>query len=355
MLIVAGGHSAEHKISLVSAWNICNNLKHSTFQLNLIAVDQNGDWFLQDIPEFLKQKDDPKTIDLKRVNKVMLQPGHSKNKFYINDQSRFLELVDVVFPVVHGPNGEDGTLQGLLSQLQIPFIGPGVLGSAICMDKVVAKQLFDQNHIPTSRFVSFHCNDVGYSYEELEQKLGLPLFVKPANMGSSVGISKVTNKDEFEKALLLAFKHDQKVIVEEFVDGIEVECAVLGNQELKVSVPGTYRHHDDFFDFDTKYIDTQDVTMQIPALDLTEAEQREVMELSLRAYKACCCVGMARVDTFFTKDRQFFVNEINTLPGFTKNSMYPLLMEHGGLSYEQLIDSLCDLAIVQFNQSENNE
>lgn len=347
LLVLAGGRSAEHHVSLVSAWNLCNKLKDSDlFELQLITIDLDGNWFLQDIDTYLKQESHTTKIDIgSREIEVLVKPGNSSNKLYLPNTASYLDHIDVVFPLLHGPNGEDGSMQGLLRHAQLPYVGPKVLGSAVCMDKQIAKQIMQNAGIPTSAFVTIH-KDEPKSFEEVKEIVGLPMFVKPANMGSSVGISKVRSREEYEPAIAEAMKYDHKVIVEEFVDGIEVECAVLGNDhQLQVSVPGTYVHSDDFFDYDTKYLKDGEVIMQIPAASLTEEEQKEVMDLSLKAYQALCCAGLARVDTFFTTDRRFLVNEINTLPGFTQHSMYPILMEQMGVPYEQLVYQLCELAI----------
>ncbi len=346
LLILCGGKSAEHEISLISGWNVCHSLFHSTiFDLELITITKNGNWFLQDISSFLDQEPKPDEINYgSRDNQVLLQPGNTRDKFFNIQTSSFLDDIDVVFPLLHGPNGEDGKIQGLLEILQAPYIGPGVLASAQCMDKVIAKQLMLQANIPTSAFKSYLRDDL-ISFDDVKQQLGLPLFIKPANMGSSVGVNKVTNEKEFAIAVDQAFQYDEKIIIEEFIDGIEVECAVLGNANPVVSEAGTYIHNDDFFDFDTKYKKNNEVVMEIPAKDLSPAEQREVQALSIKAYQTLGCKGMARVDTFYTTDGEFLVNEINTLPGFTQSSMYPILMEKCGHPYEKLIQQLCELAM----------
>lgn len=351
LLVLAGGRSAEHSISLVSAWNLCNKLKGTAISVDLITIDKQGNWYHQEIDRFLDQTATADAIHFGDASRpIMLRPGNDAEKLYDINAQQYLHAHDVVFPLLHGPNGEDGSMQGLLRHLQLPFIGPEVLGSALCMDKQVAKQLMQQAGIPTSAFVTL-LDPQQMTYDEVKDKVGLPMFVKPANMGSSVGINKVHNDEEFLAAVKEAFLYDSKIIIEEFVDGIEVECAVLGNDDLVVSVPGTYVHSDEFFDFDTKYLKGDEVKMQIPAKLLTEAEQQFVMELSLRAYKTLACEGLARVDTFFTKDRRFLVNEINTLPGFTQHSMYPVLMEQTGIPYDELVYRLCQLAIERMHKS----
>ncbi len=346
LLILCGGKSGEHSISLVSTWNLLNLLDRSLFEPTLIAIDKKGNWWLQEVSEFQSQEPNPLTISIpSKTRKVLVCPGDNEEKFFLINQKKFLEHIDVVFPLLHGPNGEDGSIQGLLEHLQMPYIGPGVLGSAVCMDKDVAKRLMLQAGIPTSKFVTLFKADLSPDYEKIKKELGLPMFVKPANLGSSVGINKVRNQDEFEAAIQEAFQYDKKVIVEEFIDGQEVECAVLGNFYTKISDPGTYVHNDDFFDFDTKYLKADGITMQIPAAGLTKEQIEEVKHLSILAYGALECEGLARVDTFVTSEGKFLVNEINTLPGFTQNSMYPVLMEKTGYPYNKLIQELVHLAI----------
>ncbi|MBX2844959.1 MAG: D-alanine--D-alanine ligase [Saprospiraceae bacterium] len=349
LLVLCGGKSAEHAISLISAWNLLKTISHESFDVTLIAIDKTGNWWLQDTARFLEQEAHPERISIpQRTSKVWVNPGPETDSFYLSDQGRFLPQVDVVFPLLHGPNGEDGSIQGLLKHLQIPYIGPSVLGASICMDKDVAKRLMLQANIPTSDFIALYKSAAHPDFQAVKEQLGLPLFVKPANLGSSVGINKVVDASSYHAALEEAFQFDEKIIIEAFVEGQEVECAVLGNDDCIVSEPGTYIHEDEFFDYDTKYLKGKEVGMQIPYAKLN-AEQIEALKaISLQAYKALECKGLARVDTFVTPEGEFLVNEINTLPGFTQNSMYPLLMDAAGIPYNNLIKKLCALAISRF-------
>ena len=350
LLVLCGGQSAEHEISLVSAWNLLSTLPLSKFSVQLICIDKKGNWLLQSVTDFLQQQPHPTTISIPGTTQPLLvQPGNSNQSVFNLQANEFLPEFDVIFPLLHGPNGEDGSIQGLLRHIQKPFIGSSVLGSAICMDKVIAKQLFLQNKIPTSAFEVVHKNEK-FDSNTIATRLGYPLFVKPANLGSSVGIRKAENEKELNEAIKNAFTYDKKVIVEEFVDGQEVECAVLGNEDLLVSEPGTYIHGDEFFDYDTKYLKNDEISMQIPAKILSEKQRSEVKELSKKAYNVLQCSGFARVDTFITKDGRFLVNEINTIPGFTQNSMYPVLMERSGIPYSDLVERMCELAIQQFKE-----
>jgi D-alanine-D-alanine ligase len=251
--------------------------------------------------------------------------------------------IDVVFPVLHGPFGEDGTVQGLLKLANLPFVGAGVLGSAVGMDKDVMKRLLRDAEIPVGKFLVFQRGDT-LSYGKIKKQLGLPLFVKPANLGSSVGISKVSKKREFRAAIDEAFRYDNKVIIEEYIDGREIECSVLGNDEPAASLPGEIVVRHDFYSYDAKYIDDQGARLEIPA-KLSRSVIRKIRKIAVRAYKALCCEGMARVDFFVQANGRVLVNEINTSPGFTKISMYPKMWEASGLSYPRLIDRLIRLAL----------
>ena len=256
--------------------------------------------------------------------------------------------IDVVFPVLHGPFGEDGTVQGLLRLADVPFVGAGVLGSAVGMDKDVMKRLLRDAGIPVGKFITLRAGDK-LSFKDAKKKLGSPLFVKPANLGSSVGVSKVRTETEFKKAVKEAFQFDTKVIVEEFIEGREIECSVLGNDDPIASVPGEIILHDDFYSYDAKYIDENGASLEIPA-KLDAKTRKLVQETAVRTFKALECEGMGRVDSFVTKDGRVVVNEINTIPGFTSISMYPKLWEASGISYSKLVDKLIQLAIERFEK-----
>jgi len=256
--------------------------------------------------------------------------------------------IDVVFPLIHGPFGEDGTIQGLLKLMEIPFIGASVLGSAVGMDKDVMKRLLrDAGILIAKFFVVENSEKDKVSFEKIESQLGLPVFVKPANLGSSVGISRVNSKSDYEKALKIAFEYDNKVIVEEQIDGREIECSVLGNDNPIASVPGEILPQDSFYSYNAKYIDANGAKLQIPA-KLTQELVEKIQQCAKKVFKTLCCEGMARVDMFLKENGEIVVNEINTIPGFTKISMYPKLWKESGISYSELIDRLIDLAIDRF-------
>jgi len=251
----------------------------------------------------------------------------------------------VVFPILHGPFGEDGTIQGLLKILDIAFVGPGVLGSAINMDKDVSKRLLKEAGLPTSKFLVFQKNqEQDISFEKIERELKIPFFVKPANLGSSVGISKVKDKKDFIKAVKEAFRFDNKIIIEEGIEGKEIECSVLGNEKPVASALGEIIPTHDFYSYDAKYFDEDGARMAIPA-NISEEVVGKIQEMAIQVFKTLCCEGMGRVDFFLTEDNKIFVNEINTIPGFTPISMYPKLWAESGISYSELIDKLIQLAI----------
>jgi D-alanine-D-alanine ligase len=241
--------------------------------------------------------------------------------------------------------GEDGTIQGLLKLANVPFVGAGVLGSAVGMDKDVMKRLLRDAGLPIAKFLTFHGSDLrALRFATVKKTLGVPLFVKPANLGSSVGISKVTDKDHFRRAIVDAFRYDNKIVIEEFIQGREIECAVLGNEKPVASLPGEIIVRHDFYSYEAKYIDDKGARFEIPAR-LPKAVVKKIRALALQAYRVLDCEGMARVDFFLRAGGKVLVNEINTIPGFTKISMYPKMWHASGISYPRLIDRLIELAL----------
>jgi D-alanine-D-alanine ligase len=322
--IIFGGKSAEHEVSLRSAKNIVEALDKDKFNPFLIGISKNGKWFLHNqIPE-------KEVVD--NSNLIQITPG-AGNKFLSN-----LPKIDVVFPVLHGPNGEDGTIQGLFEMANIPYVGPGVLSSAIAMDKVVSKILLKNAGIPVADSLFFK-NQA--DFDLIEKKFDYPLFVKPANLGSSVGVSKVKNRKELKKAVREAFKYDQKILVEEFINGREIECSVLGNKKIRASRVGEIKAKD-FYSYTEKYSDKSNTELIIPAQINADLEDK-IRERAKKAFKVLECRGMARVD-FLVTDSTAYVNEINTIPGFTRISMYPKLWEETGINYTDLITKLIRLA-----------
>lgn len=299
--VLFGGKSAEHEVSIESAKNVIKSLDLNKYDVIPVEIDKYGKGDLT------------------------------------------LQNIDVVFPVLHGPFGEDGSMQGFLKVSEIAFVGSGVLGSAIGMDKDVTKRLLRDAGLPIGKFLVFENKEVP-DFSKVKRALGLPVFIKPANLGSSVGVAKVKNVEEFEKAVKEAFLYDTKIIIEEYIKGREIECSVLGNEEPQASVPGEIIPTHEFYDYNAKYIDADGAKLKIPA-ELSEDKIREVQELAVKAFKVLCLEGMARIDFFLTDSKKLYLNEPNTIPGFTNISMYPKLWEASGLSYSKLIDKLILLAL----------
>jgi len=352
--ILYGGKSAEHEVSLQSAKNIYEAINKSKYDVKLIGIDKKGRWYLNDAEEFLLNANNPELINLRNIpGNLALVPGEKNNQFVKTANSQSIGEIDVVFPILHGPFGEDGTIQGLLKLANVPFVGASVLGSAVGMDKDVMKRLLRDAKIPIGKFLTYNQFQLTeINFEKVIKNIGLPFFIKPANLGSSVGINRVDKKAEFITALNEAFKFDTKIIIEENMEGREIECSVLGNENPIASVPGeivTNSTHHKFYSYDAKYIDNKGANLQIPA-SLSSEVTKKIQELAVKTFKVLCCEGMARVDFFLSKENQVFVNELNSIPGFTKISMYPKLWEASGISYTELIDRLIQLAIKRFEK-----
>lgn len=341
--ILFGGKSAEHEVSLQSARNVANALDKNKYETVLVGINKAGQWLAPGVSEryLALASNKPTKGPEKSREVVMLAPA---GEGVLTRDSGVVEgKIDVVFPVLHGPFGEDGTVQGLLKLADVPFVGAGVLGSTVGMDKDVMKRLLRDAGIPTARFIAIHSYEK-WHFADIKKKLGLPLFIKPANLGSSIGISKVQSEKEFKEALKEAFQFDTKVLIEEYIEGREIECSVLGNENPIASVPGELILKSEYYSFEAKYLDPDAMAPQIPA-DLPKDVTKKIQEMAVAAFKALCCEGMGRVDFFLAKDGRIFVNEINTIPGFTNISMYPKMWEASGLPYAKLIDKLIELAI----------
>ncbi|HEU0085952.1 MAG TPA: D-alanine--D-alanine ligase family protein [Candidatus Paceibacterota bacterium] len=304
--VLFGGKSAEHEVSLASAKNIIRALDRKKYEIVSVKIPKNG-------------------------------------KFEIEKLKKF----DVVFPVMHGPYGEDGSIQGLLKILDVPFVGASVLGSAVGMDKDIMKRLLREAGIPIGKFLVYRAIDE-IKYSEISKKLGFPVYVKPANMGSSIGIAKIKNEKELKKAVLSAFQYDLKIIIEEEIKGREIECSVLGNDEPIASLPGEIVPDEDFYSYKAKYV-TNKTKLVIPAI-LPNTTIEKVQTTAVKIFQTLNCEGMGRVDMFLTKSGKIYVNEINTIPGFTDISMYPKLWEASGISQSELLDTLIVLAIERFEK-----
>lgn len=347
--VLFGGRSAEHEVSLQSAKNIIEAIDKDKYEIILIGIDKEGKWHLNDATHYLLNAHNPKLIKLNTdPTNLALVPGDKTRQIITVSDHRVISTVDVVFPILHGPYGEDGSVQGLLKLADIPFVGAGILGSAVGMDKDVMKRLLRDAGVPIARFLVFsNASRREIDFGAIVERLGLPFFIKPANLGSSVGVGRVSDEGEFRRSVEAAFQYDRKILIEEYVEGREIECSVLGNEDPIASLPGevvTDSRRHQFYSYEAKYIDENGAALEIPA-QLPHALVEEVQGLAVKTFKVLCCEGMARVDFFVKKDNQVVVNELNTIPGFTKISMYPKLWEASGLSYADLIDRLIQLAL----------
>ncbi len=350
--ILFGGKSAEHEVSLQSAKNIFEAIDKEKYNPLLIGIDKTGKWLLCDSSNFLLNADDPKLIKLNQASDYFVLAPQSGGKITNLSQNSKESSIDVIFPILHGPFGEDGTVQGLLKLANIPFVGASVLGSAVGMDKDVMKRLLRDSDIPIGKFITFNSKDKIPEYKTIEEKIGIPCFIKPANMGSSVGVSKVSNQNEYPEAVKNAMRYDTKVLIEEYIEGREIECSVLGNTNPIASVPGEVTPTHDFYSYEAKYLDEKGAILEIPA-KLPDQIIKNIQDLAIKTFKALSCEGLSRIDFFLKKNGDIVVNEINTMPGFTKISMYPKLWEASGISYTELIDKLIQLAVERFNKEQN--
>ena len=354
--ILCGGRSAEHQVSLQSARNIVDAIDRNRYEVVLIGIDRAGQWHLGDTAEFLLNAHDPKLIALNRLSEtVALAPGADSDQVTTRTSNRPAGNIDVIFPVLHGPFGEDGTVQGLLKLANLPFVGSGVLGSAVAMDKDVMKRLLRDAGIATSRFLTFTASGRDrIDFESVRDRLGIPCFIKPANLGSSVGITKAHDAGEFEAGVREAFRYDRKILVEEYVSGREIECAVMGNDHPEASGLGEVRSNHAFYSYEAKYIDEHGAELVIPAAlppELTE----KIRATAVVAHQVLACEGMSRVDFFLKDDGEVLVNELNSIPGFTRISMFPKLWEVAGISYGDLVDRLIQLALERFDEEKSLE
>lgn len=344
--LIFGGHSSEHEVSINSARNIFKALDKTKFQPVLLGISKQGTWYSVSEKDFesLEAMNDK---SMNTDNTVTLIRTPSKVYAFNLHNNQRTEL-DCAFAIVHGTNGEDGTMQGYLKILGLPFVGCGVMCSAIAMDKEVMKIIMTAAEIPNSRYAVVKSFEK-YDYDNLVNQLGLPFFIKPANAGSSVGVHKIKSKEDFAEKIKDAFKYDHKVIAEEFIDGREIECSVMGlNHAPKAALPGELIVKHEFYSYEAKYLDPNGAEIVIPAK--TTAEQTEALRtMAIKTYQALYCDGLTRVDFFMKKDGTLLVNEINTLPGFTKISMYPMMWQAKGLAYSDLITQLIQLA---FDKSE---
>ncbi len=354
--IIFGGKSEEHEVSLMSATSVIRAMNKDKYNIIPIGITKKGRWMLYDGPiEKIENG------EWEEISNDLLKEDPENNLFTVisigKDEASNLNglpptlvnKVDVVFPVLHGPYGEDGTIQGLFEMADIPYVGTNVLASALCMDKVYSKKVLEMEGLAIVPYLVIMKNLLKVNQKEyisiIEKSFGYPVFIKPANLGSSVGITKAHDKEELIKGIYEAAKYDRKILVERSVECRELECAVLGNYEPRASVVGEILPSHEFYDYKSKYFDDGKSKMIIPA-DISKEKSDEIRSMAIKAYKALDCTGLSRVDFFMESETEkIYINEINTMPGFTKYSMYPSLWQETGLPYDELIDELIRLAI----------
>lgn len=345
--ILFGGMSPEHEVSLRSAESVLNHLDHSKYNVFPVGITKEGDWLLFAGKDY-SMLPSGEWVHCPGNRRAAISPIRGQGLLSFEGDCVVRERIDVVFPVLHGENGEDGAMQGLLQMAGIPYVGPHVAASAVAMDKTLTKLVADQAGIPQADWILVQRADLEHRMEavvsRVEEKFRYPVFVKPAGTGSSVGVSKVMDSEGLREALQSASVYDEKILVEEFIRGREVEVAVMGNNNPVASVCGEIDSGADFYDYDAKYI-TDTSVAYIPAR-IDDEISESVRDLAVRVYRSIGCRGLSRVDFFVTyDDNRVVFNEINTLPGFTSISMYPKLFAASGVPYDQLIDSLIELAM----------
>ncbi len=329
--IIYGGESPEHEVSINTAYSVLHAINYDKYTVSPIFINREGKWYSHGITQ----------IPISQMDEMVLK---NKPEFDLNDLRQF----DVVFPLLHGENGEDGTVQGLFELLKVPYVGNGIFASAAGIDKVLMKNLFKQAGIPQAHYIStdyltWSANEHDF-YQRIDREIGFPCFVKPAKLGSSVGISRCRGKEELQEAFNIAFSFDQKVIVEEAIRGREIEIGLLGNHEIHFSVAGEILFaQEEFYDYESKYM-SQDTKLCVPA-HIGNDIYRQIVDIARTCFEILECSGLVRADFFLTESGKVLLNEVNTLPGFTEKSMYPVLWERSGVPYSELIDALINLAI----------
>lgn len=372
--VIFGGQSSEHEVSRVSAESVIKNINRDKYDVVMLGITKDGRWLSYDGPvEKLGTGEWQAIAEAKAVERaqgmkalkgveedndkssVALDVNSTRDIFKSSGAEAGNKRIDVAFPVLHGCNGEDGTIQGLFELAGIPYVGCGVLGSALGMDKAYSKIIFEKEGIPQGKYLVFSRKQVKQDVEPLvkqvEETLTYPCFIKPSNAGSSVGVSKAHDRAELVEALELAAKYDRRILAEEFINGREVECAVLGNDDPIASTVGEVVPCNEFYDYQAKYSAESTSKIVIPA-DLPDETIQKIRKYAVKAFKALDCAGLSRVDFFVHKETgEVYINEINTLPGFTSISMYPKLWEASGIPYSQLIEKLIDLAVERFEDN----
>jgi D-alanine--D-alanine ligase len=343
--IFYGGRSVEHGVSVNSARNIFEYIDRKKFTPIAIGISKKGKWYLTDGVSKSIEKGEPLHLVLDPSNPALITKSGKKIK------------VDMTFPVLHGTDGEDGSIQGLLKAMDLPMVGTGVLGSAVAMNKIVSKKLLQEAGLPVSDFLAFRYDErESISYNAIARKLGVPFMVKSANLGSSVGVTKVKSRKDFDKAVEEAFRYDQEILAEKYIVGREVECAILGNEPPEASNPGeiVISANYEFYTFDAKYVDPEAVRIEVPA-EISKPIIGKIRKACVQAYKALYCEDFARIDLFLDADGNIYINEINSIPGFTNSSMFPMMWNERGIGFTELITKLINLAQERYDRGKRLE
>ena len=363
--VIFGGRSGEHEISIRSARSVIEAMDTSKYEVVPIAITKSGNWLAPAVaakllPKGTQRRLSARALGQSRADAAIIGDPSRRGLARLDGNGK-AEPLDVVFPVLHGTFGEDGTIQGLLEMAAVPFVGCGTLASSCGMDKVTMKALFREAGLPICKFTWLLRSEFEHEPEKVlrraAKEIGFPAFVKPANLGSSVGVSKATDKKSLAHAIELAARYDRKIMVEEAVDGREIECAVIGNDDPQASLPGEYVIHEEsarFLDYTEKYSSTGNVEFVVPAR-ISKAVMKKIQTMAVKAYKAIDASGLSRVDFFLKRDGELLVNEINTLPGLTDVSGFPKMWEGSGIPFSQIIDQLIELAIERHRERARNE
>lgn len=344
--ILYGGKSVEHEISIRSAKNVVANIDDAKYQVTLLGIDKQGSWYLNDSIDGDVNSGSAVSIILNASNPYLIELSTGKEIH-----------IDVVFPILHGTDGEDGGVQGLFKSLDLPLVGSGVLGSAISMDKIISKKILKEGGIPVASYIEFRKSQIDdISFDAIVAEVGLPFMIKSAALGSSVGISMVKEEKELANSLKDSFQYGDKIIVERFIKGRELECAVIGNENPRASMPGeiVMVKDYDFYTYEAKYLDEKAIKIMLPA-EVESDIIDEIRRISVDAYKALRCEDYARIDLFLTEDGEIIINEINTIPGFTSASMFPMMWKQMGLSFPELVSELIEMCLKRFNAAKDQE
>lgn len=344
--ILYGGRSVEHEISIRSASNVVANIDRELYKIVILGIDKQGAWFLKDSVD--ESFSDGQAVGMR------LDAG--RPGILVLNSNEEIEI-DVAFPVLHGTDGEDGGIQGLFKSMDVPVVGSGVIGSAVSMDKIISKKVLKECGVPVAGYLEYDKAELeSIDFEQIVSTVGLPFMIKSASLGSSVGVSMVKSAEDFSTSLNESFKYDDRVIVEQYIKGRELECAVIGNEQPKASFPGEIIlvKDYDFYTYTAKYLDEDAIKIQLPA-ELDEKTTEKIRKVSIDAYKALRCEDFARVDLFLTEKNEVLVNEINTIPGFTSGSMFPMMWQHMGMSYTQLITELINMCLARYKDEEDTE